>query len=164
MLTGPNPTHPEYLRQLECVKRYCDAKVNYERTLFQYRIKALLNKSLAERAQAHSTYFQRARDVREKHSSAVSRQFYAIQHDRFKTEQLSPNQSIPFPTRRSQQVAHQTAYNQEVSIMAGVAKYVGFPAAPSLSAARPSELEEDLEKMGVSLFCTIIDFCPITPS
>ncbi|PKX90943.1 uncharacterized protein P174DRAFT_375775 [Aspergillus novofumigatus IBT 16806] len=150
MLTGPNPTHPEYLRQLECVKRHRDAKIKYEHTLFQYRIQALMNKSLAERAQTHSTYFQRVRDIREKHSSAVSKQFYAIQHDRFKTEELSAQHYIPFPTRRSQQIAHQTAYNQEVSIMAGVAKYVGFPAAPSLAPARPSELEEDLEKMGIS--------------
>ncbi|RHZ51988.1 uncharacterized protein CDV56_104973 [Aspergillus thermomutatus] len=151
MLTGPNPTHPEYLRQLECVKRHRDAKIKYEHTLFQYRIQALMNKSLAERAQTHSTYFQRIRDIREKHSSAVSKQFYAIQHDRFKTEELSAQHYIPFPTRRSQQIAHQTAYNQEVSIMAGVAKYVGFPAAPSLSPARPSELEEDMEKMGISI-------------
>jgi hypothetical protein len=109
-----------------------------------------LNKSLAERAQAHSTYFQRVRDVREVHSSSISKQFYAIQHDRFKTDELSPHHIIPFPTRRSQQIAHQTAYNHEVSVMAGVAKYVGFPAAPTLSGARPSELEDDLEKMGVS--------------
>ncbi|OJJ31854.1 hypothetical protein ASPWEDRAFT_117354 [Aspergillus wentii DTO 134E9] len=151
MLTGPNPTHPEYLRQLECVQRYRDAKVNYEHTLFQYRLKALLNKSLAERAQTHSTFFQRARDIRERHSSAISQQFYAIQHDRFKTEEISPHHYIPFPTRRSQQIAHQTAYNQEVSVMAGVAKYVGFPAAPSLAPARPSELDDDLEKMGISV-------------
>ncbi|KAB8207469.1 Sds3-like-domain-containing protein [Aspergillus parasiticus] len=151
MLNGPNPTHPEFLRQLECIQRYRDAKIKYEHTLYQYRIKALLNKSLAERAQAHSTYFQRARDVREKHSSAISKQFYAIQHDRFKTDEVSPQHYIPFPTRRSQQIANQTAYNQEVSILAGVAKYVGFPAAPSLSAARPAELEEDMEKMGISI-------------
>ncbi|PYI25185.1 hypothetical protein BP00DRAFT_491088 [Aspergillus indologenus CBS 114.80] len=151
MLNGPNPTHPEFLRQLDCLARYRDSKIKYEHTLFQYRIQALLNKSLAERAQAHSTYFQRARDIREKHSSAISKQFYSIQHDRFKTDDVSPQHYIPFPTRRSQQIAHQTAYNQEVSIMAGVAKYVGFPAAPSLSAARPSELEDDLEKMGISI-------------
>ncbi|RAH76430.1 transcriptional regulatory protein Dep1 [Aspergillus japonicus CBS 114.51] len=151
MLNGPNPTHPEFLRQLDCLARYRDSKIKYEHTLFQYRIQALLNKSLAERAQAHSTYFQRARDIREKHSSTISKQFYSIQHDRFKTDDVSPQHYIPFPTRRSQQIAHQTAYNQEVSIMAGVAKYVGFPAAPSLSAARPSELEDDLEKMGISI-------------
>lgn len=150
MLSGPNPTHPEYLRQIDCVERYRDAKLKYEENLYRYRMKALLNKSLAERAQAHSTYFQRVRDVREGHSSSISKQFYAIQHDRFKTDESSPNHNIPFPTRRSQQIAHQTAYNHEVSVMAGVAKYVGFPAAPTLLGARPSELEDDLEKMGVS--------------
>lgn len=151
MLQGPNPTHPEYLRQLESVKRYSDAKVLYEQQLFQYRVRALMNKSLAERAQIHSSYFQRVRDIRERHSSEASKQFYAIQHDRFKTEEVSPHHSVPFPTRRSQQIAQQMAYNQEVSIMAGIAKYVGFPAAPSLSSARSSELEEDFDKMGVSL-------------
>ncbi|KAL2869972.1 uncharacterized protein BJX67DRAFT_302039 [Aspergillus lucknowensis] len=150
-LSGPNPEHSDLLRQLECVKQYRDAKINYEHTLLQYRLKSLLNKSQAERSQAHSTYFQRVRDIREKHSSAISKQFYSIQHDRFKTDDVSPQHYIPFPTRRSQQISHQTAYNQEVSVLAGVSKYVGFPAAPTLSSARPSELEEDLEKMGISI-------------
>ncbi|EKV15368.1 hypothetical protein PDIG_26710 [Penicillium digitatum PHI26] len=150
MLTGPNPTHPEYLRQIECVQRYRDAKIKYEQNLYRYRMKSLMHKGLAERTQAHSTYYQRIRDARERHSSAVSKQFYAIQHDRFKTDELSPHHIIAFPTRRSQQIAHQTAYNQEVSIMAGVAKYVGFPAAPSLMGARPTELDDDLEKMGAT--------------
>ncbi|KAF9894239.1 hypothetical protein FE257_007741 [Aspergillus nanangensis] len=151
MLNGPNPTHPEYLQNVEVIKQYRDAKTTYEHTLFQYRVEALMNKSLAERAQSHSTYFQRVRDIRERHSSSISKQFYAIQHDRFKTDELSPQHYIPFPTRRSQQIAQQTAYNQEVSILAGVAKYVGFPAAPSLAAARSSELDEDLEKMGITV-------------
>lgn len=150
MLKGPNPTHPEYLRQIECVKQYRDAKIKYEDTLYRYRVQALVNKSLAERAQINSTYFQRIRDIREKYSSLVSKQFYAIQHDRFKTDELSPHHVIPFPTRRSQQIAHQTAYNHEVSILSGIAKCVGMPAGPTLVAARPSELEDDLEKMGVS--------------
>lgn len=154
MLKGPNPTHPELLRQLECVKGYRDAKISYEHTLFQYRLESLLNKSQAERSQAHSTYFQHVRDIREKHSSAISKQFYSIQHDRFKTDDVSPQHYVPFPTRRSQQIAHQTAYNTEVSVLAGVSKYVGFPAAPTLSSARPTELDEDLEKMGVSYLYT----------
>lgn len=162
LLTGPNPTHPEYLRQIECVERYRDAKIKYEHTLYRYRMKALLNKSLADRAQAHSTYYQRIRDVRETHSSAISKQFYAIQHDRFKTDELSPHHIVPFPTRRSQQIAHQAAYNHEVSIMAGVAKYVGFPAAPALAGARPSELDDDLEKMGVSWLAPFAMCCILT--
>jgi hypothetical protein len=54
-----------------------------------------------------------------------------------------------FPTRRSQQVAQQTAYNTEVSILAGIAKHVGFPAAPDVAGARPSEIEDDFQIMGV---------------
>lgn len=133
------------------MRQHRDAKIKYERTLFQYRMQSLLNKSLAERAQIHSTFFQRIRDARERYSSAVSKQFYAIQHDRFRSEEISAPHYIPFPNRRSQQVAQQMAYNQEVSVMAGVAKYVGFPAAPELAPARPSVIEEDLAKMGVSL-------------
>ena len=81
----------------------------------------------------------------------MSRRFYAIQHDRFRAEDISSHLILPFPARRSQQVAQQTAYNQEVSIMAGISKHVGFPAAPSLSSARPSEIDDDLGKMGVGL-------------
>jgi hypothetical protein len=155
-LTSPEPTHPELLRQLECLQRHRDKKINYEHTLYQYRMQSLMSRSLADRAQIHSTYFQRIRDTREKHSTAVSKQFYAIQHDRFKTEELGAHHYIPFPTRRSQQISQQAAYNQEVSVMAGVAKYVGFPAAPTLSAARTTEIDDDFEKMGVSQFYTIL--------
>lgn len=150
-LTSAEPTHPELLRQLECIQRHRDKKINYEHTLFQYRIRSLMSRSLADRASIHSTFFQRVRDTRERHSTGVSKQFYAIQHDRFKTEELGAHHYIPFPTRRSQQISQQTAYNQEVSIMAGVAKYVGFPAAPSLSAARHTEIDDDFEKMGISI-------------
>ncbi|GAM38733.1 hypothetical protein TCE0_033r09704 [Talaromyces pinophilus] len=150
-LTSPEPTHPELLRQLECLQRHRDKKIHYEHTLYQYRMQSLMSRSLADRAQIHSTYFQRIRDTREKHSTAVSKQFYAIQHDRFKTEELGAHHYIPFPTRRSQQISQQAAYNQEVSVMAGVAKYVGFPAAPTLSAARTTEIDDDFEKMGISI-------------
>lgn len=143
------------MRQIESLRRYRDKKLDYEHTLYQYRMQSLVTRSLADRAAIHSSYFQRVRDTREKHSTAVSKQFYAIQHDRFKTEEIGAHHYIPFPTRRSQQISQQAAYNQEVSVMAGVAKYVGFPAAPNLSAARALEADDDFEKMGVchGLFC-----------
>lgn len=54
-----------------------------------------------------------------------------------------------FPKRRSTQIGHQTAHNREVSILSGVAKYVGFPAAPEMEGARPMEAEADLHRMGI---------------
>src|ERR1700733_12219429 len=149
-VTGPNPTHPELLRQVHCVQQYRDEKFDIEQKLLVFKIGALKRKSVAERSQIHSAYFQTIRDVRERHLERASEHFYRIQRDRFKTDQSIPNYSVPFPTRRSQQITQQTAYNKEVSVLSGVAKYIGFPAAPDIASARTGEREEVMEKMGVS--------------
>ena len=115
-----------------------------------YKVGALKTKSVAERSQIHSGYFQTVRDIREKHLERISEHFYRIQRDRFKSDSAPPTYTIPFPDRRSQQIIQQTSYNKEVSILSGVHKYVGFPAAPELPSSHQKELEDDLEKMGVS--------------
>ncbi|ODH52525.1 hypothetical protein GX48_01305 [Paracoccidioides brasiliensis] len=148
-LSEENTTHPEYLRQLSIIENYRDDKIKYERTLFKYKLSSLFNKSQAERCQTNSSYFQRARDVREKYLEEASGLHYRIQQDRFQTAGTSPDFSIPFPIRRSQQISQQAAYNKEVSILSGVAKYVGFPAAPIIQPARRNEADEDLAKMGI---------------
>lgn len=142
--------HPELLRQVECVRKYRDEKFEVEQKLLVFKVGALKRKSVAERAQIHSGYFQTVRDIREKHLERISEQFYRIQRDRFKSNTAIPSYTIPFPGRRSTQITQQTAYNKEVSILSGVAKYKGFPAAPDLPASHSKELEEDMDKMGVS--------------
>ncbi|KAK2758658.1 hypothetical protein FQN54_003348 [Arachnomyces sp. PD_36] len=149
-LNAPTPTHADYLRQLQCVEEYRDAKMKHEQTLFAYKLQSLRVKSQAERSQIHSSFFQHVRDVRQHHLGVVGEHFYRNQHDRFKAENNTPHYTIPFPTRRSQQISQQNAYNKEISILSGAAKYVGFPAAPTLEPARPQEIEEDFEKMGIS--------------
>ena len=159
-LSGPNPTHPELLRQVQCVQQYRDEKWDIEQKLLVFKIGALKRKSVAERSQIHSAYFQTIREVRERHLERASEHFYRIQRDRFKTDESIPSYSIPFPTRRSQQITQQTAYNKEVAVLSGIAKYVGFPAAPDIASVRVAELDDDMEKMGVSTpstprWCTI---------
>ncbi|EXJ78286.1 hypothetical protein A1O3_09447 [Capronia epimyces CBS 606.96] len=150
LLSEPKPSHPELLRQLEAVKKYRDDKFEVEQKLLVYKIGALKNKAVAERSQIHSQYFQTVRDIREKYLERISEHFYRIQRDRFKTDSAIPNFSIPFPERRSQQILQQTAYNKEVSILSGIAKYVGFPAAPELASSKQTDLDDDMQKMGIS--------------
>ncbi|PGH08295.1 hypothetical protein AJ80_07891 [Polytolypa hystricis UAMH7299] len=149
-LNDPNPTHPEFLRQLGVLENYRDEKIKHEKTLFAYKRSSLCAKSQAERCQVNSSYFQRARDVREQHLERISELQYRIQQDRFQNTSASPDYSIPFPMRRSQQIAQQSAYNREVSVLSGLAKYVGFPSAPVMQPARQQEMDEDFEKMGIS--------------
>ena len=157
LLSEARPSHPELLRQLEAVEKYRDEKFEVEQKLLVYKIGALKNKSVAERSQIHSEYFQTVRDIREKHLERLSEHFYRIQRDRFKADSTVPSFSIPFPERRSQQILQQTAYNKEVSILSGIAKYVGFPAAPELEPSRAKDVEDDMQKMGVCIKHVTID-------
>ncbi len=54
-----------------------------------------------------------------------------------------------FPPRRSQQIAAQASKNLEISILAGVAKHVGFPAAPEIEEAPLPDVVHDLQSMGI---------------
>ncbi|KIV85889.1 hypothetical protein PV11_01541 [Exophiala sideris] len=149
LLSESKPSHPELLRQVEVVQKYRDEKFEVEQKLLVYKIGALKNKAVAERSQLHTQYFQTVRDIREKYLERISEHFYRIQRDRFKADSTIPSYTIPFPEKRSTQIIQQTAYNKEVSILSGVAKYVGFPAAPELAASKQKDVEDDIQKMGI---------------
>lgn len=117
--------------------------------LFKYKLQSLQTKCKAERAQLNSTYFQRAREARESHLEKVSQEYGQIQQDRFQTPEASSEFSVSFPMRRSKQISQQTAYNTEVSVLSGFAKYVGFPASPAIQSTKRQELEEDFQSMGI---------------
>jgi Sds3-like len=150
-LSASKPSHAEYLRQLECIRKYRDEKFDIEQKLLVYKIQSLKTKSVAQRSQIHSAYFQTVRDVRERHLSRIGERLSRVRRDHVKTDETIPNYTITFPTRRSIQITQQASYNKEVSILSGVAKFIGFPAAPSVTSARQAETDEDMEKMGVSL-------------
>ena len=150
-LSMPKPTHPEYLRQLGVIHKYRNDKFDFEQNLLVFKVQSLKTKSVAQRSQIHSAYYQTIRDVREKHLDEIGERMSRMRRDHINGDEKIPNYSIPFPTKRSTQITQQTAFNKEVSILSGVAKYVGFPAAPSISSAAQHELDEDLGKMGVSI-------------
>lgn len=151
MITAPNATHPELLGMIQCITTRRDTKIQQEMKLHHYKMQALKNKTVAERSQLHSQYFQEARDIRENVLYELGKQWYHIQKDRRTWYQEEQDKRMyRFPAKRSDQVRQQAKYNREVSILAGVAKYVGFPAAPEIEGAKAAELDDDLKAMKVS--------------
>lgn len=151
MLETTVPAHPDLLTALEVIDRHRDEKIRYEDTLIKFKLQALQRKSIAEKAQAHSQYMLDVQNTREAHLEKLNKEFYQIQRERRSTETMGPSYMYHFPTKRSEQIRRQTAYNKEVSILSGVAKHVGFPAAPDLKQLKPHEIDEDLKAMGISL-------------
>lgn len=150
MLREDKPTHPEYLEMMKCIDARRDEKLRISEKLREYELKALKTYAVARRSQILVQYQQDVRDIRERKLELLGKQWYEIQHDRRSYAGSVPDYTMKFPTRRSQQMHNQVAYSTEVSILSGVAKYVGFPAAPPMATATESELADDLAKMGRS--------------
>ena len=126
-------------------------RVALARTSFHYKVKALQNKSIAERTHHHSQYMQSAREIRDAALEQANEEWYQIQRGRRALDQEPVDRTPLTAMKRSDLIAHQSAYNTEVSILSGMAKYVGFPAAPEVTGASQSEVDEDLRKMGVCI-------------
>ncbi|RDL38398.1 uncharacterized protein BP5553_02738 [Venustampulla echinocandica] len=148
MLRLAKPTHPEYLAMIRCIEARRDDRTRIADNFKELELQTLKKSAVARRSQILSQFQQDVRDIREKTLEQLGKQWYEIQHDRRSYAGSVPDYSLKFPTRKSQQVMNQVAYSNEVSILSGVARYVGFPAAPEMAPATSAELEEDLEKMG----------------
>lgn len=150
-LRQTEPSHPLYIRNLQSISERRDTKIQQEMRLLQYKKQALRNLTLGNRSQLLSQYLQEAREIREDILYNLGKQWYDIQKERrgAQAEELV-QYTQKFPTKRSEQVRQQAKYNTEVSILSGVAKYVGFPAAPEISSVRANELEDDLKAMKIA--------------
>ncbi|RFU79517.1 hypothetical protein TARUN_2724 [Trichoderma arundinaceum] len=145
-LHAPEPTHPEYLNMKQCLDDRLDRKLQAINTEHEYRLKALERRAVAQRAQIWGQYFQAVREKREQALEGLNRQWYDVQSARRSAHSL-PDYGLLFPKDPSQRVRNAIAYNTEVSTLAGLAKYEGFPAGPELQGASTSELEADLAVM-----------------
>ena len=123
-------------------------------------MQALANQTLAERAQLHTQFYQESRESRDRHLEYLGKMWYEIQKER--RSQLQPDEAeryvYKYATKYSDQIRNQANYNREVSILSGMQKYVGFPAAPEINGTRINELDDDLKAMKVRTH-SMLFFC-----
>lgn len=151
LLSQPESVHPEYQRQVACVEARMHKQTKEARAYYNYRLRCIRERTLGERSQLHSQYLQRVRQVREDVLCRLGEDWYAIQRERRQSHQDKDDAYIyKFPTKKSVQIRQQAKYNQEVSVLSGVAKYVGFPAAPEIAGAEGEGFDEDMKAMKVS--------------
>lgn len=80
----------------------------------------------------------------------LNEHFSAIQRERRHLKGKETQFVYNFNPKRSVQVTQQRAYNKEVSLLSGIARYVGFPAAPEIQGPSKEDVEADLRAMKVS--------------
>ncbi|KAI1328385.1 hypothetical protein F5Y16DRAFT_160219 [Xylariaceae sp. FL0255] len=147
MLRADNPTHPDYLAMMEPLNARRDEKIRAADTELRFNIETSERWAVARRAQIHSQYFQSVRESRERILAELGQHWHAIQQERRKHANIVPDFGIMFPKSQTQRLRNALAYNKEVSILAGVAKYEGMPAAPDMQGATSQELEDDFDNI-----------------
>ena len=151
LLKQDPPIHPEYLAMMKCIDARRDERLRIEKRRVEYTRETIEKSAVAKRGQILSQFYQEVREIREQKLALLGKQWYEIQHDRRAYGSNVEDYALRFTTKREEQVRDQYAYNTEVSVLSGIAKYRGFPAAPAMAPATPAELEDDFKKMGVSL-------------
>ncbi|TGJ87638.1 hypothetical protein E0Z10_g1105 [Xylaria hypoxylon] len=145
MLRSDNPTHPDYLAMMRCVDARRDDKLRVADRELELRIEASERWTVARRAQIHSQFFQAVRESRERILAELGQHWYDIQHERRKNANNVPEYGIRFPKTQAQRIRDALSYNREVSILSGIAKHEGMPAAPGMQGANSQELEDDFD-------------------
>ncbi|KAJ1333853.1 Sds3-like [Microdochium nivale] len=149
MLRAEQPTHPEYLAMMECVEARRNERVIIADRTSERTMETVDRWAVARRAQIHSQYFQSVRESRERVLAELGQRWYDIQHERRKNANNVPEFGLRFPQNSQQRIRQAIAYNKEVSILSGIAKYEGMPAAPDMRGASSQELEDDFDAMNV---------------
>lgn len=150
LLQGDALTHPEYLLQMRCIDKRRDDKIHEENLLHELQKKALRVKTVAERGTSHSQFFQEVRDIKDKALESCWKDYFALQKDRRSWGADTSDFTMLYNPSRSVQIRQQTARNLEVSLLAGISKHTGFPAAPDMKGLSAADVEHDLSVMGVS--------------
>ncbi|KFY05548.1 hypothetical protein V492_08458 [Pseudogymnoascus sp. VKM F-4246] len=150
MLKQDPPIHPEYLAMMHCIDARRDEKLRIEMRRAEYTRETIEKSAVGKRAQILSQFYQEVREIRESKLELLGKQWYEIQHDRRAHGSSVDDYALRYTTKREDQIRDQHAYNLEVSVLSGIAKYRGFPAAPAMAPATSTELEDDFKKMGKS--------------
>ncbi|KAK6504173.1 Transcriptional regulatory protein [Arthrobotrys conoides] len=142
-------THPELILMSQSIEAHKREKIEKANILLAFQEQTAEVERIANRAAIWAQYNQEIRETREKCFSEANTQWWAIHRERRAADTSLSDYVYRIPKALSTQINHRSRYNAEVSLLSGIAKHVGFPAAPSIAGASPDEVRSDLEAMGV---------------
>lgn len=151
-LLADEPTHHEFLNMKKCIDDKLAKSLREIAKENELKSKAHEKRFVAERSQIWSQFAQSVRDKREKTLESLNKEWYDVVAARRKAHS-TPEYGVIFPKDQSQRVRNAVAYNTEVSTLAGMAKYEGFPAMPDIKGASNGEVQDDFAAIDVRQVC-----------
>lgn len=148
-LLADEPTHREFLNMKKCLDDRLAKSLREIAKENELKQRAHEKRFVAERAQIWSQFAQGVREKRESTLESLNKEWYDVVAARRNAHSL-PDYGVIFPKDQSQRVRNAVAYNTEVSTLAGMAKYKGFPAVPDIKGASSAEISDDFSAIEVT--------------
>lgn len=142
-------THPELSKVHGQITRIRDEKIQLAEKKRLYQLRSINNQINAMRDHLHQQFMKDEAECRVKLLLQTTEEWYKVNKERRAMDALSPEYSYRVADKRSTQIQDRIVINSEISLLSGISNYIGFPAAPAMSPANESELQEDLEALGI---------------
>ncbi|KAK9467319.1 Sds3-like-domain-containing protein [Lipomyces arxii] len=138
-------THPELSSFYDEIAQTRDERIQLADAHIKYRRRCVENQTRAIRTHIHQQYFKNVANLRADMIKQTTETWYRVNRERRAMDALVPFYGYKIPEKRSVQYRQRQAQYNEIAILVGLSKYVGFPAAPEITAASTDEVTEDMD-------------------
>ncbi|KAK9460455.1 Sds3-like-domain-containing protein [Lipomyces oligophaga] len=143
-LEGKHPELAAINSQIEAIR---DEKLKLANARLSYRRRCVENQTRSFRSHIHQQFYKNVANLRAKMISDITESWYKVNRERRSMDSLVPFYNYRVPDKQSTIFRQRQAQYQEIALLSGLSKYVGFPAAPEIKAATQDEIADDLEAL-----------------
>ncbi|KAK9446846.1 Sds3-like protein [Limtongia smithiae] len=147
-------THPELAAVLDQIVRARDERVQLASAHRKYRRRCIARQTRSSRVHIHQQFYKNTAAARAQLIMDTTSKWYRITKERRIMDASVPCYGYRIPEKKPTQQRHRWQQYNEIAILSGVSKYIGFPAAPAIKSASTEEVAEDMDALRQSWYHT----------
>ncbi|KAK9491588.1 Sds3-like-domain-containing protein [Lipomyces doorenjongii] len=140
-------THPELATVYDELAEARDRRINLADAHRKYRGRCIENQTRSYRTHIHQQLYKNNANLRAAMMQETTEAWYKVNRERRAMDTVVPFYGYKIPEKRSVIYRQRQAQYNEIALLTGIAKYIGFPAAPEIKSATADEVAEDMEAL-----------------
>ncbi|KAK9387796.1 Sds3-like-domain-containing protein [Lipomyces mesembrius] len=140
-------THPELATVYDELAETRDSRIKLADAHRKYRRRCIENQTRSYRTHIHQQLYKNNANLRAAMIQETTETWYKVNRERRAMDTVVPFYGYKIPEKRSVIYRQRQAQYNEIALLTGIAKYIGFPAAPEIKSATADEVAEDMEAL-----------------
>ncbi|KAK9329993.1 Sds3-like-domain-containing protein [Lipomyces starkeyi] len=140
-------THPELATVYDELAEARDRRIMLADAHRKYRRRCIENQTRSYRTHIHQQLYKNNANLRAAMIQETTETWYKVNRERRAMDTVVPFYGYRIPEKRPVIYRQRQAQYNEIALLTGIAKYIGFPAAPEIKSATADEVAEDMEAL-----------------